>query len=618
MSPKKPNSGIIILILILAMGLVLRIIGIDFGLPMAYHNDEKVMVYPAQHFFTGDFNPHKFLYPSFLMYIMHGAARLYFLFFSGREDLSLFYILCRTVVVLFAIATIYLTFRLGKKLHDERVGIMAALILCLSPLHVINSHFATTDVPLAFFVIMTLMMILRLLETGSWREYLLTGLFFGFTVSIKIPGAVLFIPILIAHLFYVKSTHQLTLGEIISNTRRKHVIVLISSICAAIAIYFIFAHAAFFVDKIVHLIRVELWMKYYDKIITRTVAMAPKMAILSALMIIALSFTSKLWLVDFKKLMVLFGVAIAAFFVTTPYAILDYKTFLHDFMFQMLVSQSSWGGIFAGKSPAYITNFIYLWQDFGAVLVCLILLALIIYIVRNRISYWIPILFVFIFYAYIGTWKLMFDRYMVPLLPLMAIMAAFALIWLIDFGAQRINHRVIRSVFLATIMIGFLVAPCARMLLNSYDFDRYLLKTNTKELAYNWALANITRDTRVLREQYAPELELAGYRVLNVNFTFNDSVDVEYIKRHGIEYIIVTDKLWNRPVSVDGVIGKRTNYLEIETYATLIYDIKTTPINPGPEIKIYQVKPEFVNSKAIGEPEPKNPLRYEDSVRSFF
>jgi len=134
-----------------------------------------------------------------------------------------------------------------------------------------------------------------------------------------------------------------------------------------------------------------------------------------------------------------------------------------------------------------------------------------------------------------------------------------------------------------------LFLPAAQMLRESWDFNAYLLKTNTKKIAYDWAVTNLPKESLVLREQYTPEVELAGYKVHLVNFTFNDSVNADYVRRHDIDYIIVTDKLWKRPVQEDGVLGERKAYAMIAGYADLIYNLKPTPRNPGPEVKIYRV-----------------------------
>jgi hypothetical protein len=594
---------------ILGVGAVLRLIGIRFGLPMAYHNDEWVLVLATRQFFGGDFNPHNFLYPSLLMYIMYAFERLYFLFASNRDDLSLLYTLCRVTVVLFGIASLWVVYRLGKRLHDYRTGLIAALLLCLSPLHVINSHFATTDVPLTFFILLTLWATLRLAETRALADYVLAGIAFGMTVSIKIPGAVIFLAILVAHLYSVAEGNAIhyrrVLGQEWRNSR-KHALAAAGAVTAAAAVYLLFAKFTVWAPKLMEKIPVELWVKYYDEIAAKALAMGPKLGIITFLGIMALAYTAKLWIPQFRKIALLLAVAIITFFATTPYAILDFKAFAHDFLFQIVISQSSWSGMFAQKAPGYITNFTYLYDNFTPLVLLAAAAGLVQQIRARKIQYWIIITFALIYYLYIGSWKLMFDRYMVPMLPVIAIWAAWGIISTRDLLSQRLAKAAAPAeagaaesprrytVGLATglVMLLFLVLPAGLMLGKSYDFDAYLLKTNTKKISYDWAVTHLPKEALILREQYTPEVELAGYRVHLVNFTFNDSVNAEYVQRHAIDYIIVTDKLWKRPIQDNGVLGERKAYAELPDYADLIYELKPTPQNPGPEVKIFKVRKE--------------------------
>ena len=612
MKTTKNNSWLIGLVLgiILAMGAVLRLIGIRFGLPMAYHNDEWVLVLATRQFFGGDFNPHNFLYPSLLMYIMYAFERLYFLFASGRDDLSTLYTLCRVTVVLFGVGSLWVIYRLGERLHDYRTGLIAAFLLSLSPLHVINSHFATTDVPLTFFIMLTLWATLRLSDTRALADYVLAGIAFGLTVSIKIPGAVIFLSILVAHLYGVAQEGHLHYRHILAHewrNLRKMLLALLGAAAAAAAVYLLFARFGHWAPGLMERIPVELWLKYYDEIAARAAAMAPKMGFLVFTAILALAYSAKLWIPQLRKLLLLVVAAVFTFFATTPYAILDFKAFAHDFLFQMVISQSSWSGMFADKAPGWITNATYLYSDFGPLLLLAAAAGLALQIRARRIRYWILITFALVYYLYIGSWKLMFDRYMVPMLPVIAIWAAWGIVSLTDFIRQRRARRVSKPqpsagsaalrgksspgtaalLLLAIVLLLFL--PAAQMLRESWDFNAYLLKTNTKKIAYDWAVTNLPKESLVLREQYTPEVELAGYKVHLVNFTFNDSVNADYVRRHDIDYIIVTDKLWKRPVQEDGVLGERKAYAMIAGYADLIYNLKPTPRNPGPEVKIYRV-----------------------------
>jgi hypothetical protein len=70
-----------LLVAILTAGLVVRLWGVDYGLPYTYGPDEPTYVtITLQILKTGDLNPHWWYYPSLMFYLNAGAFLLYFLF----------------------------------------------------------------------------------------------------------------------------------------------------------------------------------------------------------------------------------------------------------------------------------------------------------------------------------------------------------------------------------------------------------------------------------------------------------------------------------------------------------------------------------------------------------
>jgi hypothetical protein len=80
--------------LVLLAGIVLRLWGIDFGLPYILHQDEPIVVNHAMAYGTGDLNPHFFVIPPLPSYIVFFFYGLYFLagkaigYFSSANDLA--------------------------------------------------------------------------------------------------------------------------------------------------------------------------------------------------------------------------------------------------------------------------------------------------------------------------------------------------------------------------------------------------------------------------------------------------------------------------------------------------------------------------------------------------
>ena len=62
---------------ILLIGFLLRSWGVDFGLPGKYRPDEELFVSPALGFHSGDLNPHLFIYPTFYMYVLSAVYKVY-------------------------------------------------------------------------------------------------------------------------------------------------------------------------------------------------------------------------------------------------------------------------------------------------------------------------------------------------------------------------------------------------------------------------------------------------------------------------------------------------------------------------------------------------------------
>ena len=62
------------------LALALRVYALDFGLPSWLHPDEFSFVFIPLNFFSGDFNPHFFTYPTFHYYALGLVYLIYFLY----------------------------------------------------------------------------------------------------------------------------------------------------------------------------------------------------------------------------------------------------------------------------------------------------------------------------------------------------------------------------------------------------------------------------------------------------------------------------------------------------------------------------------------------------------
>ena len=212
-SGDTPPWGWAVLVAILLAGAVLRLWGIGYGLPYIYYPDEGSVILRAMGIGSGDLNPHVFEYPAFMMYLLTFLYGLGFVaayvtgYVKSAHDFALafikdptyFFLCARVIVALAGVGTLWLTFVLGRRLVSWSVGLGAAALLAVHPVHVEFSHFMKLEVPQGFFVLLTLLVVLRILRDGTLRQYLLAGALAGICAALKYPGCLVFVAVFAAH-----------------------------------------------------------------------------------------------------------------------------------------------------------------------------------------------------------------------------------------------------------------------------------------------------------------------------------------------------------------------------------------------------------------------------------
>jgi hypothetical protein len=183
--------------MILGLGLSLRLWGIRFGLPYAYHVDEPTYISAALNLGAGIIgkqpNPTAFsnvLFGEYAVYFVIG--RLTGLFSSVvdfenayRADPSVFLLLARLTSVLAGVLTILVIYWTGRVIRNRSTGVIAALILASAFLHARDAHFGVPDVIATFFLSMTIFSAIRATQSSKWRYLWLAGLGAGLTITAK-------------------------------------------------------------------------------------------------------------------------------------------------------------------------------------------------------------------------------------------------------------------------------------------------------------------------------------------------------------------------------------------------------------------------------------------------
>ena len=584
------------LVLVFIIGFSVRIIGIHNGLPMAFHPDEPHILGPAEQFFTGDWNPHSFNYPSLFMYFLHFLLRLFLVVATWLSNVRLdritVYLFGRFITVLLATFSILMVYTLGERFVNRRTGLIASFLFALTPLHTIHSHWVITDIPLTLLILLSLYSCGALTEKGQRKNYIIAGLLCGLTISTKIPGLFVLASFVLAHLIFVHRSKELdilqTLHHRITNWRLLWPGLLLSFM-VGVAVFWFFSRPNLLLGFLQSAYPDSLVVTYSERAAATIFKGRVVYVGIFSFFVLAVHVFWPTFFRNSQNLILGFVIAVLAFFLTTPYAILDFKHFSQSFFEQALISKTTWGGMFAGTLPGWIYNLRIL--SAGNSFFAILAFSGLVFAYRDhRVFCSVLGIFMVTYYVYIGSWGLKFGRYMVPLMPLLALFAAIALDKLITIAVSKQNkiRRLVRFTIMAFVVVS-VVSITYQFAYECYDYDRYLLKTSTKTLAYNWMIKNIPKDARILREQYTPELELVGYDVTNLDYKFIDIASPEYVQSNQFDYVVISSKLFERPKVARAAKENRNYYEQLEDYAVLIKEIIPKRENPGPLLKIYRV-----------------------------
>jgi hypothetical protein len=204
---------------VLAIALAIRLQGLFHDLPFSYYGDELHFVKRAMSLGAGDLNPHWFHKPAFLMYILlfcfglqYGVGMLTGRFDSAEAfgasflaDQGPFILTGRLVVFAFGLATVWVVWRLGKRVGGTAGGVAAGLAAAVLAPMVQGSQVVKADVPSGFFVAASVLAYLGARDSERWKPVILAGVLAGASLGTKYYGIIVLPAFAVAELVGIYS-----------------------------------------------------------------------------------------------------------------------------------------------------------------------------------------------------------------------------------------------------------------------------------------------------------------------------------------------------------------------------------------------------------------------------
>lgn len=186
-----------LLILLAAVSLTLRLIGLDWDQGQYLHPDERFVVWvtsdlrwPATigEFFntaTSPLNPYNtrhdsFVYGTFPSFLVKAIATPF-----GMDIYGELHLVGRAVNAVLDTGTVVLTAWLGKRFFDARAGLLAGFLLAFTPLFLQLAHFFTVDTIATFFAVAAFACMIRSCDRNSIGWLAIAGVMIGLAAASK-------------------------------------------------------------------------------------------------------------------------------------------------------------------------------------------------------------------------------------------------------------------------------------------------------------------------------------------------------------------------------------------------------------------------------------------------
>ncbi len=208
----------VLLFVILWGGLGLRLYGLDWDQGYGVHPDERYITWVASSVRLPDklgdlFHPERsglnpFMWPpdgrpaeERSRPFSYGHFPLYLLVLTagGDSDEARLALAGRVLSVLFDTATIALTFALARLMWKAAVGVLAAAFVAFTVMHIQLAHFAAFDTALTCFATATVLFTARFTRSGKQSDAGAAGFCLGLAVGIKFSAILLTVPLFWAH-----------------------------------------------------------------------------------------------------------------------------------------------------------------------------------------------------------------------------------------------------------------------------------------------------------------------------------------------------------------------------------------------------------------------------------
>jgi 4-amino-4-deoxy-L-arabinose transferase-like glycosyltransferase len=269
-----------------------------------------------------------------------------------------------------------------------------------------------------------------------------------------------------------------------------------------------------------------------------------------------------------SRLAVAVVLAGAAFVASSPFVVVHRDQAWHQARVVQQRAQDGWLG-FEHDHAAPVAFVERLWDGLGPVLIICAVGLVVALVRRTRIDL-ILALFAIAYFVDLMTLDAHFDRYVLPLVPPLAALAA-------------------RFRSLAPVTLLLLVVP----LTWSIQDAKKLTRTDTRVIAHRWVEQHIRPRTHVAVDPSTPRFERLDVLRLELpgpKRPFDPNRSVERLRREGIRYVIVTGAVTDRVLAARSDYPREAAFYDsLPRRAQRVYHLEAGDGRAGPWVSIFRL-----------------------------
>lgn len=198
------------LLFVVFLGGFLRFYNLNWDEGHFFHPDERNIALAVSriHFFD-NLNPEFFAYGSLPIYLYRTIGDTLVSLTQDKtwvSEWSKINLIGRGVSAFFSTISIILIFFVGKRIWDEKVGLLASILAAFTVSFIQTAHFGVTESLLVFWVLLLTFFSFKLIKAPTIKNYAKIGVILGLAIATKVSAlSFLIIPASLQILFHLKA-----------------------------------------------------------------------------------------------------------------------------------------------------------------------------------------------------------------------------------------------------------------------------------------------------------------------------------------------------------------------------------------------------------------------------